>query len=116
VIRDKLVSEGITINGLAITLKGNEGFGWYPGQEHDPDILPSYYRDCVIGGAGSFLITVDDPSHLELAIRRKLVLEISGLPARLLWAADTKRRPLVDCQIGEKHLYPPDPGHPRSNR
>jgi hypothetical protein len=116
VIRDKLVREGITINGLAITLKGNEGFGWYPGREYDSDILPTYYRECVIGGPGSFLITVNDPARLEMAIRRKLVLEISGLPARLLRAAETMRTPLVDCQIGEKHLYPPDPGHPRSNR
>ena len=75
--RDRLVSEGITINGLPITAKGSEGFGSYP--RRDPDILLTYYRDCVIGGPGSFLITVDDPARFEMAIRRKLVLEISGL-------------------------------------
>ena len=27
-VRDRLVMEGITINGLAITVKDSEGFGW----------------------------------------------------------------------------------------
>lgn len=114
--RDRLVREGIIINGLAITVKDGEGFGWYPGRDRDPDILLTYYRDCVIGGLGSFLISVDDPVRLEIAIRRKLALEISGLPARVQRAAEIVRAPRVDCQIGEKHLNPPDPGHPRSNR
>jgi hypothetical protein len=48
-IRDRLVREGITINGLPITLKDSEGFGCYP--HCDPGILSAYYEDCVIGGA-----------------------------------------------------------------
>jgi hypothetical protein len=112
--RDRVVREGITINGLPITLKPSEGFGTYP--RPDPDILSTYYRDCVIGGPGSFLITVDDPTRLERAIRQKLVLEISGLPARIMLAAEIVRIAHVDCQIGEKQLYAADPGHPRSGR
>ena len=80
-----------------------------------PDILPKYLRDCVIGGPGSFLITVDDPDRLEMAIRHKLVLEISGLPARVMRTSEIVHALAVDCQIGEKHLYPPDPGYPRPN-
>jgi len=48
VTRDRLVREGITINGLPITVKASEGFGSNPGR--DPDILLTYYKDCVIGG------------------------------------------------------------------
>jgi hypothetical protein len=114
VTRDRLVRAGITINGLPITLKDSEGFGSHP--RHDADILSAYYKDCVIGGPGSFLITVDDPARFAIAIRRKLVLEISGLPARVLPAAEIVRTPRIDCQIGEKHLDPLDPGHPRTAR
>jgi hypothetical protein len=114
VTRDRLLREGITINGLPITLKDSEGFGCFP--RCDPGILSTYYKDCVIGGAGSFLITVDDPGRLETAIRQKLVLEISDLPARVLPASEIVRTPRVDCQIGEKHLDPPDPRHPRLGR
>ena len=109
--RDRLVREGITINGLPITLKDSEGFGCYP--HCDPGILSTCYKDCVIGGPGSFLITVDNPARFETAIRRKLVLEISGLPSRFLRAAEIVHSPRIDCLIGEKHLYPIDPGHPR---
>ena len=112
--RDRLVREGITINGLPITMKDSEGFGSFP--RRDPDILLTYYEDCVIGGPGSFLIRVDDPARFEIAIRQKLVLEISGLPARVVSAVGIVRTPRADCQIGEKHLYPVDPGHPRSGR
>jgi len=112
--RDRLVREGITINGLPITLKDSEGFGSYPGR--DPDSLLTYYKDCVIGGPGSFLITVDDPARFEIAIRRKLVLEISGLPARVMSAAEIVHTPRIDCQSGEKHIDPLDPGHPRTAR
>jgi hypothetical protein len=111
VVRDRLVREGITINGLPITIEDSEGFGCYP--RCDPSILSTYYRDCVIGGPGSFLVTVDNPARLETAIRRKLVVEISGLPARVLPAVESVHASHVDCQIGEKHLYPIDPGHPR---
>ena len=54
-----------------------------------PD-LDLYYTDCVIGGPGSFVIPVDDPSQFVIAIRQKLVLDIAGAPPRLLPAAEAR--------------------------
>lgn len=113
VARDFLVARGVIINGLAITTKGGEGFGWQPWRPRDPDILTTYYRKCVIGGPGSFVVSVDSAGQLEAAVRRKLVLEISGLPARHMHASDRKVDDEVDCQVGEKNLGPIDPGRPR---
>lgn len=95
--RDQVLKQGITINGLPIMLKTSYAFGPYS----IPN-LDVYYEDCVIGGPGAFVITVDDPSRFEVAIRRKLVLEIAGLPAHLMPAASPLHKPRVDCLIGEK--------------
>jgi hypothetical protein len=94
--RDLLVSEGVTINGLP--LMTNEGFGgaWYL-----PD-LDLYYQACVIGGPGAFVVPVYDWSQFASAVRRKLVLEISGLAASGLRPAQAAAPTAYDCLIGEK--------------
>lgn len=98
-VRDRIVAEGITINGLPIMLKAGSGYGPY----NIPN-LDIYYEDCVIGGPGAFMITVDDPARFAIAIRRKLVLEIAGMApeARLIKAAAASPAPRVDCLVGEK--------------
>ncbi|MEX0852148.1 MAG: DUF1194 domain-containing protein [Bauldia sp.] len=97
--RDVLVRRGITINGLPIMLSRD---GDHDDESNIPD-LDLYYADCVIGGPGAFMITVDETTRFDTAIRRKLVLEISGLPPRLILAAETPApAPRVDCLIGEK--------------
>ncbi|MEX0852149.1 MAG: DUF1194 domain-containing protein [Bauldia sp.] len=97
-MRDQLVDEGITINGLPIMIRQQE-----PDNPYGIDHLDIYYEDCVIGGPGAFMITVDDLDRFAVAIRRKLVLEIAGLPPRLMPAASPPRaEPRVDCLIGEK--------------
>jgi hypothetical protein len=98
-VRDRIVAEGITINGLPIMLKTSSAFGPY----NIPN-LDIYYEDCVIGGPGAFMITVDDPARFAIAIRRKLVLEIAGaMPEpRVIKAAAVTPAPRVDCLIGEK--------------
>ena len=64
--------------------------------------LAAYYRDCVIGGPGAFVIPVTEPEQLLESIRRKLVLEIAGcLPAVVPAAAD-REAGQVDCLIGER--------------
>ena len=95
--RDWVVRQGITINGLPIMLKP-EDLSRY----HIPE-LDKYYEDCVIGGPGAFMITVDTVDRLEIATRRKLVLEISGLAPRMIDAAEERnaQRP-VDCRAGER--------------
>ncbi len=97
-MRDSVVEQGIAINGLPIVLKKSGAYSLF----NIPD-LDVYYADCVIGGPGAFMVTVDDTTGFERAIRRKLVLEISGLQPRLMPAAETLRpAPRVDCLIGEK--------------
>ena len=63
-----------------------------------PD-LDVYYTACVIGGSGAFVVPVLDWSEFEDAVRRKLVLEIAGQPARI-WKAQA--RAPYNCLIGEE--------------
>lgn len=72
--RDRLVAEGVTINGLPI-VNDRPNFGVAPGPELEP-----YYRNSVIGGPGAFLIVAEDFNTFGAAIRRKLVTEIAGIP------------------------------------
>jgi hypothetical protein len=62
--RDRIVTEGIAINGLAILT----GEPW----------LTAYYRDNVIGGPGAFVAVARDFASFAEAMRRKLVREIAG--------------------------------------
>jgi hypothetical protein len=72
--RDRLVSEGIVINGLPIV---NDR----PTYGRGPQVpLDRYYRDSVIGGTGAFLVVAEDFDSFGLAVRRKLIREIAGLP------------------------------------
>ena len=105
-MRDRIVADGITINGLPIMLKTVTAAGPY----NIPN-LDIYYEDCVIGGPGAFVVAVDDPAGFAFAIRRKLVLEIAGAGpqspsggdgARVVPVADVRPAPRVDCLVGEK--------------
>jgi hypothetical protein len=81
---------GIVINGLAIMIRPSAAYG----------SLDRYYADCVIGGPGAFVLPVQEPEDFAIAIRRKLIIEVSGIqpPARIIPAADSP----ADCMIGEK--------------
>ncbi len=72
--RDRLVAEGVTINGLPI-VNDRPTFGRMP-----PIPLDEYYRDSVIGGAGAFVIVAEDFQSFGNAVKRKLIREIAGLP------------------------------------
>jgi len=72
--RDRLVAEGVTINGLPI-INDHSNFGVLQVG------LEDYYRDAVIGGPGAFLVFAEDFKAFGHAIRRKLVMEIAMLPA-----------------------------------
>lgn len=102
--RDSVLAEGFIINGLPLLTDG--GAGGFTRLED----LDLYYRDCVIGGPGAFVIAVRSWDQFAEAVRRKLVLEIAGLPlprdpdARLpgqtipaQFAASGS-----DCMIGER--------------
>jgi hypothetical protein len=93
-VRASVTASGITINGLPLVVK-RFGRGYIPN-------LDVYYEDCVIGGPGAFLIPVHEMSQFALAVRRKLLLEIAGLPPRIMQAGETLPAERMDCLIGEK--------------
>jgi len=96
--RDATVARGIVVNGLPIMLKGGSG--------GLPVGLDLYYKDCVIGGPGAFMLPVREPAQLAEAIRRKLVLEISGRDPPASKAPLLLQAAGVDCLIGEKNRPP----------
>ena len=65
-VRDQLVQEGITINGLAILTEEP----W----------LDDYYRHNVIGGPSGFVVVAENMDSFADAMLRKLVQEIAGRP------------------------------------
>lgn len=102
--RQEVLDKGIVINGLPIMLKFGGANSYF-----DIPNLDDYYADCVIGGPGAFSLPVKEASQLAETIRRKLVLEISGLlsPDVRIWPAQaisppSTERPPADCLIGEK--------------
>jgi hypothetical protein len=78
--RDRLIAEGVTINGLPI-INERPNFGMRPEEN-----LETYYRNAVIGGPGAFLVVAGDFAAFGDAVRRKLVQEIAGAPGRNLSA------------------------------
>jgi hypothetical protein len=98
-IRDEIVAQGITINGLPLMTQG------VMPSVFDIDDLDIYYTNCVIGGPAAFMIPVNDWSQFPEAVRRKLVLELAAAPP-----AESEAMPVVkiaadpdyDCQKGEK--------------
>jgi hypothetical protein len=67
--RAAAVSKGITINGLPVILGGSA---------EDIADMESYFRDCVIGGPGAFLIMIQEQNQFAEAIRLKIIREIAG--------------------------------------
>ena len=64
--RDRALSRGVTINGLAI-LK-------------ELPFLDRYFRKYLIGGEGSFVMVAEDYVDFAVAMARKLVREIDAVP------------------------------------
>ena len=96
VARDAAVEKGVIINGLPIMVKEPSY------STMDIGNLDFYYEDCVIGGPGSFVITIKERDKFKEAIRTKLVLEIAGrTPERRIVPVNSKE-PRVNCMIGEK--------------
>src|SRR5215468_9625647 len=75
-VRDKLVTQGIIINGLPVMMN-RTNFG------RPPDLmLDKYYEENVIGGPGAFMISAINFDDFGRAVRTKLIREISALDAR----------------------------------
>jgi hypothetical protein len=95
-VRDELVSQGFTINGLPIMLKRPSA------ATMDIENLDVYYEDCVIGGPGSFVIPIKEREKFKEATRTKLVLEVAGLAPRPRVVPAAAAEPRVSCTIGER--------------
>jgi hypothetical protein len=92
--RDEAIAKGVTINGLPIMLKD-------PGFLDIPN-LDIYFRDCVIGGQGAFMVPAREKAQFQAAIKIKILLEVAGEPLpepmiRHAQAFESK----ADCMAGE---------------
>jgi hypothetical protein len=94
--RDEIIAMGITINGLPIMLnRPNMGY-------MDVAELDVYYEDCVIGGAGAFVIPIREREKFIEATRTKLVLEVAGRVPEAKIIPASADKPRVSCTIGER--------------
>lgn len=103
--RDRAVNAGIVVNGLPILVRPSPTF-----RE-----LDRYYADCVIGGPGSFVLPIKSPEEFATAIRRKLILEVSGKEpeARIV----PIQAESIDCTRGERdRRFYSDPYFPELDR
>ena len=78
VARDSAVAQDITINGLPIT----------SGEEPEVD---GWYRTHVVGGDGAFIVVANGHDGFADAMRKKLSLEVAGVPLGRRFAAINER-------------------------
>jgi hypothetical protein len=89
--RDAAVRRGIVVNGLPILIRPSPIF----------PAIDRYYAECVTGGPGSFVLPIRATSEFATAIRRKLILEVSGASPDMRIIPAQAGAP-VDCLIGER--------------
>jgi hypothetical protein len=75
-----------------------------PDRVWDIENLDFYYRDCVIGGPGAFMIPVWKQTQFAPAIKEKIIREIADQtqPRTLVRPAQTE--PLTNCLAGERRI------------
>ncbi len=79
--RQQVLSAGVTVNGLPILRPGD------PGRAMGG--LEALFAERIVGGPHAFVVTADSRAAFAEAIKRKLILEISGrTPAGDVAAAD----------------------------
>ncbi|KAB0267546.1 DUF1194 domain-containing protein [Microvirga brassicacearum] len=91
--RGDAIAKGITVNGLPIMLRK-------PGYLDIPE-LDVYYKECVIGGQGAFMVPVRERDQFVSAIKTKILLEIADLmppPPRI---ERIQNIPRANCFTGE---------------
>jgi hypothetical protein len=96
IARDEALSKGIIINGLPIMVKEPSY------STMDIDNLDYYYEDCVVGGPGSFVVTIKDREKFKEAIRTKLLMEVADRMPEKVPVAEQEKEPRVSCLVGEK--------------
>jgi hypothetical protein len=78
-VRDAIVREGMTINGLSLEIREDKKKDW----RNEP--TASYYAAHVIGGPGAFLVSAYGMGDFEGALKRKLFLEMVARLDQSLW-------------------------------
>ncbi len=63
--------------------------------------LDLYFRDCVIGGPGAFMIPVWERNQFAEAIRVKIVREIAAQPSSRAAVQAARGNALTNCLAGE---------------
>lgn len=96
--RDTALQNGIVITGLPVMINATPNGTDISHIDH----INWYYEDCVIGGPGSFVVSVTDRENFKEAIRTKLALEVAGLTPKRSTAPSVEKEPRVLCTIGEK--------------
>lgn len=71
--RDNAVAAGMVINGLPILCRELDCGGRPVSYD-----LEKAFEERIIGGPGAFVVTARDRASFEMAVRRKLILEIAG--------------------------------------
>ena len=96
--RAAAIAKGITINGLPLMTRDSRG------QRFHLEDLDAYYKHCVIGGPGAFIVPVQRWEEFPEAVRRKLVLELADVGRPRVHRIAYKGRTATgyDCLIGEK--------------
>ena len=100
--RADAIARNMTINGLPIMLKDA---GYFDIQD-----LDLYYRDCVIGGQGAFMVPAKDKAQFRDAVKTKIIMEIASAPVAgraaaldggslVILAQETRR---ANCFAGEQ--------------
>ena len=103
--RDAAVAKGIVVNGLPILISPSPTFSH----------LDRYYAECVTGGPGSFVLPIYATSEFSTAIRRKLILEVSGIADPTTVRIDAPAP--IDCLQGERdRRFFSDPYFPELDR
>ena len=89
--RDRAVGMGIVVNGLVILT--DIQFAQNPQHTNPPGGIEQYYRDNVIGGPGSFVMTAENYNSFGRAMVAKLVAEIAAAPMQRRLASSVKALP-----------------------
>ncbi len=94
--RDEAVANDIIINGLPIMFRRSTG-------STELEDLDLYYKECVIGGMGAFVLPLHDPEQFAMVIRTKIMREIAavdGAVPRIIPAQTSM--PRMNCVTGER--------------
>jgi hypothetical protein len=103
-VREEAIAKGITINGLPIILEGTQ---W---ERNSFAEIDKYYANCVIGGRGAFAIIARGYNDFARAVRRKLILEISGVEPETQYAQALLPVRNTRLDFAQVRELPPPPG------